>query len=113
MIDKMGMLFNYQIEETSKIFAAVISDKYSMSHTKTKYLFLITRSEEISPRDLQKFMDKMNDNKIDHGIYVTLGEYSESAIEFASTVQNLEILDKVHVHDIVGQHMGEEEQEEN
>ena len=113
MIDKMGMLFNYQIEETSKIFAAVISDKYSMSHTKTKYLFLITRSEEISPRDLQKFMDKMNDNKIDHGIYVTLGEYSESAIEFAATVQNLEILDKVHVHDIVGQHMGEEEQEEN
>ena len=58
-------------------------------------------------------MDKMNDNKIDHGIYVTFGEYSESAIEFASTVQNLEILDKVHVHDIVGQHMGEEEQEEN
>jgi tetratricopeptide (TPR) repeat protein len=113
MIDKMGMLFNYQIEETSKIFAAVISDKYSMSHTKTKYLFLITRSEEISPRDLQKFMDKMNDNKIDHGIYVTLGEYSDSAIEFAGTVENLEILDKVHVHDIVGQNVDQEEEEEN
>ena len=111
MIDKMGMLFNYQIEETSKVFAAVISDKYSMSHTKTKYLFLITRNQEVGPRDLQKFMDKMNDNKIDHGIYVTLGEYSESAVEFAGTVENLEILDKVHVHDIVGQDFATEEQE--
>ena len=111
MIDKMGMLFNYQIEETSKVFAAVISDKYLMSHTKTKYLFLITRNQEVGPRDLQKFMDKMNDNKIDHGIYVTLGEYSESAVEFAGTVENLEILDKVHVHDIVGQDFATEEQE--
>ena len=56
-------------------------------------------------------MDKMNDNKIDHGIYVTLGEYSESAVEFAGTVENLEILDKVHVHDIVGQDFATEEQE--
>lgn len=103
MIEKMGMLFNYQIEESSKVFSGIISDKYSMSGSKTKYLFLITRNEEISPRDLQKFMDKMNDNKIDNGIFVTLGEYSESAIEFANGVQGLEILDKVHVHDIVGQ----------
>ena len=103
MIDKMGMLFNYQIEENTKTFAGVISDKYSMSGSKTKYLFQMTRNLDVSPRDLQKFMDKMNDNKIDNGIYVTLGEYSESALEFASTAQGLEILDKVHVHDIVGQ----------
>lgn len=112
MIEKMGMLFNYQIEETGKVYAAVISDKYSMGHNKIKYLFLLSRTEEVSPRDLQKFLDKMNDNKIDHGIYVTLGEYSESAIEFAGMHQNLEILDKVHVHDIVGQMNEEEETEE-
>lgn len=108
MIEKMGMLFNYQIEESSKIFSAVISDKYSMSGSKTKYLFLITRNSEVSPRDLQKFLDKMSDNKIDNGIYVTLGEYTDSAIEFAGNVEGLEILDKVHVHDIVGQIENEE-----
>lgn len=103
MIDKMGMLFNYQIEENTKSFSGVISDKYSMTGSKTKYLFQMTRIPEITPRELQKFLDKMNDNKIDNGIFVTLGEYTESAVEFASTVQGLEILDKVHVHDIVGQ----------
>ena len=108
MIDKMGMLFNYQIEESNKVFSAVISDKYSMSGTKTKYLFLMTRNPEVNPRELQKFLDKMSDNKIDHGIYVTLGEYTESAIEFAGNIEGLEILDKVHVHDIVGQRDSEE-----
>lgn len=102
MIENMGMLFNYQVDASSKMICGVVSDKYSMNNTKTKYLFQMVRTPEVSARDLQKFVDKMNDNKLDNGIYVTLGEYAEGAVEFAGTVNGLEILDKVHVHDIVG-----------
>lgn len=103
MIEKMGMMLNYQLEDTGKMYTGVISDKYNMSHNKPKFFYMLLKQEEVGPRDLQKFLDKMSDNKLDHGIIVTLGEYSESALEFAGNFENLEILDKVHVHDIVGE----------
>lgn len=101
MIEKMGMTIGYKIDDTNKSISAIVKEKYNMNNN-SRYLVQINKLEEITARDLQKFVNQFVEHKVENGIYITTGVYKEKAIEYSETIEGLELLDKVHIYDIVG-----------
>lgn len=100
MIEKMGMSISYRLEDTNKVLSAITADRYNMNSE--RFLVQLVKGEEITARDLQKFVNQYPDNKVDNGIFITTGIYNNNAIAYAESVEGLELLDKVHIYDIVG-----------
>lgn len=101
MVEKMGMNIGYKIEDTNKSISAIAKEKYNMNNN-SRFLVQINKAEEVTARDLQKFVNQFIEHKVENGIYITTGVYKDKAIEYSETVEGLELLDKVHIHDIVG-----------
>lgn len=100
MVEKMGMSIAYKLEDTNRVLSAITKDRYNMNAD--RFFVQLSKAEEITARDLQKFVNQFVDYKVDNGIFITTGVYKEKAIEYAETIEGLEILDKVHIFDIVG-----------
>lgn len=100
MVEKMGMAIAYKLEDTNRVLSAITRDRYNMNGE--RFFVQLSKSEEITARDLQKFVNQFGDYKVDNGIFITTGSYKEKAVEYAETIPGLEILDKIHIYDIVG-----------
>ncbi len=100
MVEKMGMMISYRVEDTNRVLSAITTDRYNMNSE--KYLVQLSKLEEVSARELQKFVNLFDENKVDNGIFITTGSYNSKAVEYAEEVKGLELLDKVHIYDIVG-----------
>jgi tetratricopeptide (TPR) repeat protein len=101
VIEKLGLKLAYEIEESKDKIMAMAVDQYN---PKDKFLVQIMNIDrDITVRDLQLFVEQFEIHKVTNGIFITTKTYNEQAVTYAEALENVELLDKMHLYDLVGE----------
>lgn len=101
IIARLGLKLAYEVESRPEKLSAIATDEMN---PKDKFLVqLIVMERATNVRDLQIFMGQFEDLQATNGIYITTHSYNDQAVTYSESVHNLEILDKVHMYDLVGE----------
>jgi tetratricopeptide (TPR) repeat protein len=101
VIEKLGLKLAYEIEESKDKIMAMAVDQYN---PKDKFLVQIMNIDrDITVRDLQLFVEQFEIHKATNGIFITTKTYNEQAVTYAEALENVELLDKMHLYDLVGE----------